>query len=197
MVDGLGEISEVVEAVQAVERTSEDFIMRYHLLLDFIFCRSETYPIRLQSIEPDVFLENFYQRWAVACEQRDVELEVPAEPATTVIYADADALGRVVRWVVGNAIEHARKNVQIAYSMDEEDFFIDITDDGPGFSERVRGVALEGFALGNILHARNDIGLHLSVAKELLNLQGGDIAIKDPGPYNTTVRLAIPSARRP
>jgi serine/threonine-protein kinase len=196
MVEGLGDIPEVVEAVETVERTTEDFIMRYHLLLDFIFCRSETYPIRLESIEPDLFLENFYQRWAVACEERGIELEVPAEPATTVVYADPEVLGRVIRWVVGNAIEYAKKNVQIAYSLDEKDFFIDITDDGPGFSERIRAVALEGFALGNTLHARNDIGLHLSLAKELLNLQGGDIAIKDPGPFSTTVRLAIPSVKR-
>jgi serine/threonine-protein kinase len=175
-----------------LEVSGEQFIIRYNLLLDYIFCRGETYPVRVQSVALDKFLNPYLGRWAAVAAEAGLTLDGPAEPPRFNVIADPQALSRVIRWVMHNAFAHGKSSVKLTYgALNDELFHIDVIDDGSGFDATVLPIVFSAFEMGRALFAGTRIGLHLSLAKELLHLQGGDILVVDPGPDSTTVRIVL------
>lgn len=117
--------------------------------------------------------------------RRGVRLDTDGQGAVTVD-ADPAQLGRVLRNLYDNAIRHAPEggSVRTAIRTDERAWAeVTVCDDGEGFPDDVRAVALEPFTRGDPARnvATGTAGLGLAIAKGIVEAHGGTITI-GPGP---------------
>jgi signal transduction histidine kinase len=123
-----------------------------------------------------------------------------------IVEADYDQLFRILLNLARNAVQALesrtaldpnRDQIRITGRREGAVVVIEVSDTGPGFSERARAHLFEAFQSST----RGGTGLGLAIAAELVRAHGGDIRLVD-GTIGATLRVSIPdravelSARR-
>jgi signal transduction histidine kinase len=107
-----------------------------------------------------------------------------------------EALGRVMRNLVDNAIRHAPTHSRVVVRVTNgEDATVEVLDQGPGFDAEILAAAFDRFTRGEPSRSRDTggTGLGLAIAKGVIEAHGGAIwAEPGPGGY---VAFRIPTGR--
>lgn len=107
---------------------------------------------------------------------------------------DPQALGRVLRNLIDNAIRHtpADSQVQVATAADAGWAVVSVTDSGQGFPPEFVERAFERFSRADQARERDSggAGMGLAIARELVLAHGGEIRVDPDTP--TTVRVRLP-----
>lgn len=117
-----------------------------------------------------------------------------------VVSGDEVALRQIFGNIIGNAVKFTPSGGRVAVTSraDDETGFVDITvaDTGIGIPEdqRVRVFAAFYQVSQGLSRRHEGAGLGLTVAKRLIELQGGNIAIDDNGDQGAEVRVRLPMA---
>jgi signal transduction histidine kinase len=123
-------------------------------------------------------------------DETSIDLDIPADLA---VKADRDQTYRVFLNLLRNSIEAGARRVRVAAARDDSTAVIDIIDDGPGLPPRARDNLFRPFAAS----ARpGGSGLGLAIARELMRVQGGDVALIASTGSGTTFRVTMPAAKR-
>ncbi len=106
---------------------------------------------------------------------------------------DVDAVTRIVANLVDNAARHARSEVTVDVRRNGADgTVLTVTDDGPGIPAEHRETVFERFTRLDDARSRDagGAGLGLSIVRELVRAQGGDVRLEDNAPgLRAVVRL--------
>ena len=110
------------------------------------------------------------------------------------IYADGDQLLRAMINIGRNAVQaldgQPDAAVALTATRSASDVAIDISDNGPGLPDAVRGKLFEPFSR----QGRSDgTGLGLAIARELVRGHGGDVALVKSDAAGTTFRITLPN----
>lgn len=100
------------------------------------------------------------------------------------VAGDADALARVVRNLLDNAIRHARSRVSLSLEEVDGRARLVVDDDGRGVPERERSRVFERFARPDTARSRDEggVGLGLAIVREVVEAHEGTVWIEDaPG----------------
>ena len=124
----------------------------------------------------------------------DVELEGPLPE----LDADPDALDRVVKNLVGNAVKYspAGTRVRVAARARSAPSAVEITieDEGPGIAEADLPRVFEPYyRAAGASAAAGGLGLGLAVVKSLVDAHGGEIHAENMAPHGTRMTLIIPA----
>lgn len=145
--------------------------------------------------EPDTLLIEAYETFLPVCMEKNINLtlELPEEPIPT-LQADRQRLEQVISILLDNAVSYTPAGKSIWLRMYRvrggrrisSDFFktvIEVADSGKGVPDEMKQRIFDRFYRGDV--SRNDkrhFGLGLSIAKELVELHGGTLAVHDnPG----------------
>ncbi len=117
--------------------------------------------------------------------ERDrIRLRVSA-PGAVIVPAGPEALGRVLRNLMENAVRHAPAGTEVVVSIsrDAEGAKVVVSDDGPGFDERFIDAAFEPFTRPDPSRRRDTggTGLGLAIASGFVEAFGGEMWA-EPGP---------------
>ena len=127
---------------------------------------------------------------------RGVRFTVDVSPPGAVVYADEGRLAQVVANLLDNAARHgpAGGEVRVTASVGEE-LVLEVADDGPGIAPPDRERVFERFTRGERAGG-GGTGLGLNIARWVVDLHGGTIAVVD-GP-GCRIRATLPAtAARP
>ena len=116
-----------------------------------------------------------------------------------VLRADAVKLGQAISNLVSNAVNYTPAGGTVAVTGgDDGDCRISIADTGIGMAADQIPRALQPFVrLSSALtHTVDGAGLGLPLAKRLIELHGGTLAIKSAPDIGTTVTIVLPGSRR-
>jgi len=149
-------------------------------------------------------VDDIFQRVRPVLERRaaanQVQLEIALDETLPALYCDAAEIGRVIVNLAINAIKFAGGggHVQIWARADEEAdrLVIGVTDDGPGIApdnlrlifERFRQVGVNARA------STKGVGLGLSIAKELVALNFGQMSVQTEQGKGSTFSFTVPTA---
>ena len=123
-------------------------------------------------------------------DEASIGLDIPSDLA---VRADRDQSYRVFLNLVRNSIEAGARHVRIAAARDNGSAVVDVIDDGPGLPPRARENLFRPFAAS----ARpGGSGLGLAIARELMRVQGGDVALIASTGSGTTFRVTMPASKR-
>jgi signal transduction histidine kinase len=145
------------------------------------------------------------------CEEVDVEHLVQdvcrqaqlLEPERTIecnaadeitINGDRDALKQVLLILLDNAINHAKGPIRVALGERDHQVTISVQDGGPGMPPELCDRIFDRFYQGDTSRSTPGFGLGLSIAKELVEAQGGTIAVDSAIGQGSTFTVHMPKA---
>jgi signal transduction histidine kinase len=117
-------------------------------------------------------------------------------PADVMVQGDRDALKQVLLILVDNALVHTTVGtpVTLAVSVAGEQVSFSVRDSGPGIAADVLPHLFERFYRGQASRTGRGAGLGLSIAKELVEAQGGTITVESQPGQGSVFTVILPAA---
>jgi two-component system, OmpR family, sensor histidine kinase BaeS len=154
-------------------------------------------PLDRLPIELGELVDGAAEAVAPLAAKHDVEVAAHLD-GTVAVVADAQALDRVLRNLLDNAIRHAPEGstVEVAVVTDDGLATVRVHDDGPGFPPEFIDRAFERFTRADDARERRGggAGLGLAIARQLVEAHDGAICI-EPGP-GATVAFSLRTSER-
>jgi two-component system OmpR family sensor kinase len=110
-----------------------------------------------------------------------------------IAFGDRDALKQVLLILLDNAIRHADGSIRVMLDGDDP-ISISVQDHGPGMSPNVCERIFDRFYQGDASRSTSGFGLGLSIAKALIEAQGGRIEVRSQVGSGSTFTVTIPKA---
>jgi signal transduction histidine kinase len=135
--------------------------------------------------------------------ERDVELDVTTPPGPCWGRGDPDAVARVVRILLDNAVRHAPvgTTVSILPAYHGNSATVEVADEGPGVAPIDRERIFERFERGSAPSGEGGFGLGLAIGRELARRMGGELRHDDgtgPGArFVLELAIEMPSGSHP
>ncbi len=137
-------------------------------------------------------VDGVVQRFSVLARERGVTIEPRIELDATVLAARGE-LERVAVTIVHNATKYALRRVDVRVVSVDGTAELQVADDGPGFSTSALARAFDRFWRDD--EARNEpgSGLGLTIAKAIIEREGGEIALTNAPTGGAVVRVRLPA----
>src|SRR6185503_14595622 len=130
-----------------------------------------------------------------------VAVEVEEAPISLTVEVDRTQVGRALRNVLANAVQHSPKGatVRVAITSTGSEVELRISDAGPGIAPEDLSHVFERFYRADQARGaggpRSGSGIGLTIARELLAANGGRISLERTGPDGTTFLIVLPRVR--
>lgn len=123
---------------------------------------------------------------------KDLELEVDLDSAD--YRGNRDLLAHVWQNLLSNAVKFTpeRGLIRVLLRRDENQLRVSVADTGPGMSEEVQRRIFEKFYQGDHSRASQGNGLGLALAKRVVDLHGGEIAVSSKEGKGTSFTVYLP-----
>jgi signal transduction histidine kinase len=129
---------------------------------------------------------------ATAVRSRRWDDRVSIDRDEVVLSTDPRRLERIVANLVGNALEHAGRDVSVRVGKDGIGAFVEVTDTGPGISPDRLPHVFDRFYKADSSRAGPGSGLGLAIALENARLLGGDLDVWSEVGRGTRFTLRLP-----
>ena len=179
--DGPTHLRAMRSNVLALERLIEDM---------FLLARADSGALALQAEALDLaeLIDEALEAIGPTAGERNVQLSAKLSTAIPVL-GDDNALGRVLRNLLDNAVRHAPDGGSVAVVTEcfrnENPPRVEfrVVDNGPGFPADFVSRAFERFSQADTARSRHGgAGLGLAIAHTLVEAHDGEISIREPGP---------------
>jgi signal transduction histidine kinase len=160
-------------------------------------------PLREEPVELGELCRAVAAEFEIRARERDVELEVTAPPGPCWGRGDPDAVARVVRILLDNALRHTPvgSTVRILPAYHGTNATVEVADQGPGVAPIDRERIFERFERGSAPSGEGGFGLGLAIGRELARRMGGDLRHDDgtgPGArFVLELAIEMPSGSHP
>ena len=166
------------------------------LIMDFLdISKFQSRKFKLNSIPLDILLkiQNHIEVLRVEAEKKNISLllEFP-EVSMIQVHADVTQIDRVIRNLVGNAINYSSRggNVIVKLSAQKRDVLVQVQDTGKGISkEHIRHVFKPFYRITN---DHSGSGLGLPIAKSIIEAHGGKLWVESKPGQGTTFSFTLP-----
>lgn len=143
-------------------------------------------------------IDDIILKLRLALEEKNQEIEVFVEDNLPDIFADRDGLQQVLINIIFNAIKYTEKNgiIKVSSFIDKNKLIIRVKDNGIGIPEEDQRRIFERFYRVDKGRARlsGGSGLGLSIAKQIIEEQDGEIILKSEMGKGTEVDIILPLA---
>jgi len=154
-------------------------------------------PLRSEPVELGELVRAVAAEFALRAGERGVALEVVPPPGACWSRGDPDAVARVVRILLDNALRYGPRGepVSVAVGCGDERAHVEVADRGPGVHPAEREKIFERFQRGRSASTEAGFGLGLAIGRELAERMGGSLAlVGKEGQRGTRFRLELPVA---
>ena len=152
--------------------------------------------LRSEPVELGELARAVAAEFALRADDRGVELEVVPPPRPCWGRGDPDAVARVVRILLDNALRYGPPGepIRVTVGCDPDRAHVEVADRGPGVHPAEREQIFERFQRGRTASAEAGFGLGLAIGRELAERMGGTLALAGEDGEGTRFRLELPAA---
>ena len=190
----------ILREVDLLERQARQMIRLINDLLDVSRLNEDRITLDIERFDLRLTLDGIRDvilRAAPGMEQR-LTLKLPHEPV--MVIADAPRMRQVVGNLMRNAVSYSPPGSPVTLSLSvtaEQEARIDLTDAGIGIEPERLATLFEPFSRPpeTVRHAGEGLGLGLSLAQRLVQMQGGRLSVHSPGAgLGSTFTIHLPLA---
>ncbi|WMJ85713.1 sensor histidine kinase [Anaerocolumna sp. MB42-C2] len=144
---------------------------------------SKSWSLNKEPVDMDTLLIESYDMFCTCGNNKNLNLTLElSDQNLKKVYGDKERIKQILTILVNNAMDYTPPNGTIVIRAYNQKHYVtvEIEDHGPGISLKDKKLVFERFYRGD--ESRNDkkhFGLGLSIARELVELHGGDISLKD------------------
>ncbi len=133
--------------------------------------------LQKRDIDLTILLQDIVSSFETSAKLRNIRLEFTAQHPV-LVHADGDRLTQVFSNLLDNALRYTpeQERIEVRLESDARVATISIHDAGPGLSAEALGKAFDRFYKAD---ERSGSGLGLDIAKTLVELQGGSVAVSN------------------
>ena len=165
-------------------------------LLDLVRLESGRMEVKREPLEMAEFVKGLASAARQVAEDKRLRLETFVDPALGTVLGDRDKLEKIVLNLVFNALKFtpAGGRVELRAEKQEEDLVLIVTDTGMGISEKNLPHVFDRFwqADGSSKRKYQGVGIGLALVKELVEIQGGQVAVQSQEGKGTTFTVTLP-----
>jgi two-component system OmpR family sensor kinase/two-component system sensor histidine kinase BaeS len=182
-------IAPALEETYLLERLVED--LRLLALAEANQLRFELKPVRLNELA-ETILSLFYAQAG----ERNVQLNLEAEADLPEVMVDPQRFQQVIGNLIDNALRYTPEGSTVNLSIHRQEDIVELSvaDGGPGIPEDEIAHVFDRFWRGEKSRARSTggAGLGLSIARQLVEAQGGKITARNHSPRGFEVQITLP-----
>lgn len=195
IISGL-EVAEVHPDLLDAELTTNTLLPeahRMHTLIEDLLLLARADERRLVRHRDEIALDDVAEGEAGRA-RRGTRCVIETDVCPARLTGDRDAISRMIRNLVENAVRHAKSRVSLTVVSRNETAILTVSDDGSGIppGERIR--VFERFVRLDSDRARSSggAGLGLAIVAEIVAAHGGTVSIDDPPGGGTRMIVALP-----
>lgn len=167
-----------------------DDLQQVHEVMD------EDLTLHPEWIEVNDWLSELLSLFAADSHVRGVSLQLDIAPSVVMLWGDKSKLSQVVVNLVSNALRFSPAGglVRVGISEDENQFYLEVSDDGPGIPERHLPFIFHRFYQVESApwHEHTGTGLGLAIVREIILAHHGDVFASSEIDKGTTVHIKLP-----
>ena len=169
-----------------------------HLLDDLAHLHDQVFgslELDKQTIVPAEWLSSIFRTWEEAAHEKNLQWVVTISDHLPDCTADPFRLAQVIGNLVSNAIKYTPKGgtIAIAAGSDHENFWVRVSDTGPGIALEEQTKIFEPFYRGDQKRRiKQGMGLGLSIARDIAVAHGGEIKLESNPGVGSSFTLYIP-----
>jgi signal transduction histidine kinase len=156
-------------------------------------------PLRSEPVELGEIVRAVAAEFELRARERSTTVDVILPDASCWGRGDPDAVARVVRILLDNALRYGPRGAPVsveAHSTSGE-ARITVADQGPGIPLEERDRIFERFHRGGAAASSGGFGLGLAIGRELARRMGGELKVDGDGSDGTRFALTLRTARSP
>jgi signal transduction histidine kinase len=198
-----GELTkEQEEHIQFMVRRAEDLSHLVNDMLDLSKIEADHIEVKLEPQDLTQSLQDIVDQLKPLADNKQLSLTLECEEGLPQVMADSYRLRQILINLVSNAIKFTEKGgVTISSTLLRRDDTVRIAvrDTGVGISPTALGYIFEAFrqADGSTTRRFGGTGLGLTIAKKLIELQGGEVAVESIVGEGSTFSFTLPVAASP
>jgi signal transduction histidine kinase len=182
-------IAPALEETYLLERLVED--LRLLALAEANQLRFEMKPVKLSELA-----ETILGLFSAQAGERNISLHLEAEPELPEVMVDPQRFQQVIGNLIDNALRFTPEgsSIDLTIRRQENDVELIVADSGPGIPEDELTHIFDRFWRGEKSRARSTggAGLGLSIARQLVEAQGGKITAQNRSPRGFEVQITLP-----
>ena len=179
--------------LNSIERNTNRLLDLVNQLLDFRKIENDMFILncRLQSIEKIV--QKVFKQYEQDTKLHNIKMTIEIQK-DVISYVDSEALYKIISNLISNAIKFTKDKIKIKLSVNGNNYFLSVEDNGIGIKEAHLDKIFETFyqiqTTDNTMNKGSGLGLSLS--KALAQKLGGDIFVQSNYSKGSIFTLALP-----
>ncbi len=191
--------TEQEDHIQFMVRRAEDLSHLVDDMLDLSKIEADHIEVKPEPLELVAFLTEVVNQLKPIANSKELFLRLEMEKGLPLTMADSHRLRQVAINLVSNALKFTEKGgvtIRCQYLKTHEMLHISVSDTGIGISPAAIGYIFEAFrqADGSTTRRFGGTGLGLTIAKRLIELQGGEITVESVPGEGSTFSFTLPVA---
>ena len=197
------ENSEIPPSVRELLDEIEEQTPSFRLMMSNIqvLIELETPPTggSLHAVEPAEVVRRIVDRYSLVAADANKQIVWWSEPTDFgIVYSDSSAIEHIVTNLVDNTVRYADNLTQVSLTKDDENFYVNVWDDGPGIATRYLPYLFDRGWTPEVARReeRTTSGLGLFIARTLAKRYGGDLTVESiPSPdidHHTSFNVTLP-----
>ncbi|MET0815990.1 MAG: HAMP domain-containing sensor histidine kinase [Solirubrobacteraceae bacterium] len=156
-------------------------------------------PLRSEPVELGEIVRAVAAEFELRARERSTSLAAILPDGPCWGRGDPDAVARVVRILLDNALRYGPRGAPVTVKADSRagHAVITVADEGPGIPPEERDRIFERFHRGAAAGPSGGFGLGLAIGRELARRMGGELDVDDGGAHGTRFALTLRTAHAP
>lgn len=195
-----GELTpEQEEHIQFMVRRAEDLSHLVDDMLDLSKIDADRIEVKPETLDLSICLTEVINQLKPMALSRELYLNLEYDPSLPRVLADSHRLRQVALNLVSNALKFTEKGgvtIRCQYLPTRAQVYISVNDTGIGISPAALGYIFDAFrqADGSTTRRFGGTGLGLTIARKLVELQGGEMSVESVPGHGTTFAFTLPVA---
>jgi ligand-binding sensor domain-containing protein/signal transduction histidine kinase/DNA-binding response OmpR family regulator len=187
-----GRSAEISSNLQIMKQNTHRLIELCNQLLDFRKTEQEGFNLSFISLDVNELVRRTCKRFQPIIDEKKISLNLELDKNGLVVYADAEALNKIISNLLDNALKYASTTVWIKILSDQETFKIQFINDGTPIPEKYREKIFEPFYRMEDVKGIRGSGIGLSLARSLAELHDGSLSLVQQNDTYIHFELKLP-----